>query len=66
VEIFWPVTGRTQILTGFEMDRFYKIREDDPKAVLWDLKSFPFPVHASEHVLTTEEDAGESARQLRD
>jgi hypothetical protein len=48
------------------MDRFYKIREDDPKAVLWDLKSFPFPVHASEHVLTTEEDAGESARQLRD
>ena len=40
MEIFWPRTGRTQVLTGLELDRFYKIKEDEPRATLWDLKSF--------------------------
>jgi len=26
-EILWPATGKTQVLDGLEMDRFYKIRE---------------------------------------
>jgi len=41
VEIFWPRTGATQVLSGVEMDHFYKVTEDKPQAVRWDLKSFP-------------------------
>jgi hypothetical protein len=40
VEIFWPRTGRTQVVTGLEMDRFYKVKEDQAQATPWDLKSF--------------------------
>jgi hypothetical protein len=40
VEIFWPTTGKTQVLAGLLMDRFYKIREGEEQAVQWDLKSF--------------------------
>jgi hypothetical protein len=40
VEIFWPRTGRTQVLTGLKMDHFYKVSEDQAQAMLWDLKSF--------------------------
>src|SRR5258706_148453 len=39
VEIFWPCTGRTQFGTGLEMDRFYKIKEDQAQATLWNLKA---------------------------
>jgi hypothetical protein len=42
VEIFWPVTGKTQLLTGLELDRFYKVREGDAQAVLWPLKTFAY------------------------
>jgi hypothetical protein len=52
VEIFWPVTGKTQVLEGLEMDRFYRVREGDTKAELWHLPKFKFsrtpppgPVH---------------------
>ena len=40
VEIFWPCTGKTQVLTGLEMDRFYKVKEGQDSAVRWDLKTF--------------------------
>jgi hypothetical protein len=43
VEIFWPSTGKTQILTGLSLDHFYKVREDEKEAVAWNLKSFPMP-----------------------
>jgi hypothetical protein len=33
VEIYWPVTGQTQIIRGLEPDRFYLIREDATQAV---------------------------------
>jgi hypothetical protein len=42
VEIFWPVTGKTQTLTGLALDRFYKVREGEAQAVLWPLKSFAY------------------------
>ena len=42
VEVFWPVTGRTQTLTGFNLDRFYRIREGDPSPTLWPLKTFAY------------------------
>jgi hypothetical protein len=48
VEIFWPVTGKTQVLTGLEKDRFYKIKEDQPQATAWDLKAFPLKIQAGE------------------
>ncbi len=40
VEIFWPATGRTQHLTGFDLDRAYRIRENSPDAVALDLRRF--------------------------
>jgi hypothetical protein len=40
VEIFWPVTGKTQRLAGLEMDHFYRITEGQADAVMWNLKSF--------------------------
>ena len=43
VEIFWPTTGETQVLTGLDLDHFYKVREDEKEAVVWNLKSFPMP-----------------------
>ena len=32
VEVFWPASGKTQTITGLEMDRFYRIKEDSTKA----------------------------------
>jgi hypothetical protein len=49
VEIFWPVTGKTQTLTGLAMDQFYKVREGDTNAVALNLKSFKFPAGAGAH-----------------
>jgi hypothetical protein len=54
VEIFWPVTGKTQTLTGLKMDRIYRIRENSDTAVAWDLKRIALPVedvpvHDHEH-----------------
>lgn len=43
VEILWPATGRTQSLTGLEMDRFHKIREDDTSAITLEVKKFTLP-----------------------
>jgi hypothetical protein len=45
VEIFWPVTGETQVLKNLEINKFYHVREgDDPIAVK--LKSFKWPTTA--------------------
>jgi hypothetical protein len=49
VEIFWPVTGQTQHLTGLALDRFYRIREGDAQAIPWPLKSFKFAHMAMPH-----------------
>jgi len=43
VEIFWPRTGKTQVLKDLTMDRFYKVREDAAGAIPWLLKSFKLP-----------------------
>jgi hypothetical protein len=40
VEIFWPVTGLTQKMTGLAPDHFYHIRESDTKAQVLNLKQF--------------------------
>jgi hypothetical protein len=42
VEIFWPVTGRTQVIGGLQPDRTYRIREDQPAAVALTLRSFDY------------------------
>ena len=42
IEIFWPKTGRTQRVPGVPMNRFYKIREGAPRAVPWEVQSFPY------------------------
>jgi hypothetical protein len=40
VEIFWPRTGKTQVVSALEMDRFYKIKEDQAQPIPWNLKAF--------------------------
>jgi len=43
VEIFWPVTGQTQVIRGLALDRCYAIREGDLLAREITLKSFAWP-----------------------
>ena len=44
VEVWWPVTGKTNIVKGFEMDRFYELTEGpDAVARLLSPRSFPWP-----------------------
>ncbi len=44
VEVFWPVTGVTQVFTGLAADRFYRLREGAPAPVEVGLKSFELPL----------------------
>jgi hypothetical protein len=50
VEIFWPTTGKTQVVKGLALDHFYKIREGQPNATLWDLKSFTVTANPAGHM----------------
>ncbi len=50
VEIFWPTTGKTQLVRGLSLDHFYKIREGESDAVVWNLKSFPITAHPVGHL----------------
>ena len=43
VEIFWPATGKTNIVQRLEMDRAYGIREGESNAVPVALSGFRFP-----------------------
>ena len=47
VTVFWPASGQTQELGGLGMDRFYKVREGDPQAVLWRVPTFRLPTGAA-------------------
>ncbi|HUQ71718.1 MAG TPA: CRTAC1 family protein [Planctomycetaceae bacterium] len=47
VEIFWPVTGKTQVVTGLAMDRAYAIREDEATPREVRLPKFAWPAEAS-------------------
>jgi hypothetical protein len=50
VEIFWPRTGKTQIVRPPAMDKFYKVREDQSEAMPWELKTFRLgPKPGEEH-----------------
>ncbi len=46
VEVTWPVTGETQVFTGLEPGRLYRLREGDAQARPEDLKSFALPLSA--------------------
>jgi hypothetical protein len=45
-EIFWPVTGITQVVTGLEINRLYHVREGEANPTLVELKSFRWPSQA--------------------
>jgi hypothetical protein len=47
VEIFWPVTGKTQVVTGLAMDRCYAIREGEAAPREVTLPHFAWPENAS-------------------
>jgi len=52
VEIFWPTTGRTQVLKGLETNQAYSVKEDASSATLLDRKAVPFKKsdgHAHHH-----------------
>ena len=46
-EIFWPVTGRTQILTGLEIDHSYHVREGAAAATRLTPVTFQLPTPPS-------------------
>jgi hypothetical protein len=43
-EIFWPVTGITQVVSGLELDHGYQVREGAAAATPMVLRSFQLPV----------------------
>jgi hypothetical protein len=43
VEVFWPVTGTTQVLTGLEINNFYHVREGAAAPARVALGSFKWP-----------------------
>lgn len=45
--IRWPATGRIQEVKGVEVDRAYRIREDEPQAQPWTLKPFRLTADSS-------------------
>lgn len=49
VELFWPVTGKTQVLTGLELDHAYQVKEGATAAVPMQLKSFAWQTGAAAH-----------------
>jgi len=53
VEAWWPASGIRQTLTGLEMDRAYRIREDAKAAQPMTLRAFAFakgtPPHHDHH-----------------
>lgn len=40
IEIFWPVTAKTQVIDSVPMNGFYRVKEGEPDAVHWPLKRF--------------------------
>ena len=46
VEIFWPVTGATQVVSGLEMDSFYRISEGVDAPARIELRRFKWPAGA--------------------
>jgi hypothetical protein len=42
VEIFWPVTGVTQVITGLEINRLYHVREGEEARPV-ELRTFSWP-----------------------
>jgi hypothetical protein len=46
VEVFWPVSGATQVVTGLEINTCYHVREGDASASRVTLKSFKWPASA--------------------
>ncbi len=46
VEITWPGSGLRQTLSGFQLDRAYQIREDNPQPITWPLKQIVFDLKA--------------------
>jgi hypothetical protein len=44
LEITWPATGATQIVDNLEMDRIYRVREEDEQATVWDVPRVPWSV----------------------
>jgi hypothetical protein len=47
VEIFWPKTGKTQVVSGLAMDRCYTVTEGVSTAREVVLKSFAWPSPSS-------------------
>jgi FG-GAP-like repeat/ASPIC and UnbV len=43
VEIFWPVSGTTQVLTGLDVNTAYRVREGDTSAARVELRTFAWP-----------------------
>jgi len=49
VSIHWPASGIDQTVTNLTMDHFYKIKEGDSNAELWQVPTFKIPLAATEN-----------------
>jgi hypothetical protein len=52
VTLSWPATGKTQTLTGLEMNRFYRIRENSDQAEPYSPKRFQLSTAPSKAPMT--------------
>jgi hypothetical protein len=43
VEVFWPVTGATQVVTGLEVNHSYHLKEGEAAAAKVELRTFKWP-----------------------
>jgi len=46
IEVFWPVTGKTQSISTLSLDRFYRLREGDPEATAWNIPTFAYSTNS--------------------
>jgi len=49
VEVWWPATGKTNIITGLEMDRFYQFTEGQKAAQPLSPQHFTWPMVQAAH-----------------
>ncbi len=64
VEIFWPTTGKRQILKGLERDQCYHVWEGEVEAQVWNLKRIHFATEMGSMAHPHEAGQAEAGRRV--
>jgi hypothetical protein len=59
VEIFWPASGKTQVIDGLQRDRCYRVKEGETGATEVRLKAWAWPESGAGHANHHHQHAGE-------